>query len=304
MTFLELAQQVLEEVETPLSSTEIWKFAKKQGYINELDSEGKTPSNTLASQLYTNTKNKVHDKIGWLGSSPVRFHLKGKKYPPDTWELAKIEPEETVSSKKKFSEEDLHPLLNYFIRKELLAYGKTIRHSTSKKASYRQWEHPDVVACYYPEDHWKSPVFDLSQNLGDVQVGIFSFEIKKELSFSNLRQSFFQAVSNSSWAHEGYLVAASISDNPEFLEILKRLNSSFGIGIIKLDIEDPDNSQIILQAEDREHIDWVMVERLSSNRDFEDFIDRINKALNNKEAYEDWYDKLWKKEDLIKQFRN
>jgi hypothetical protein len=32
--------------------------------------------------------------------------------------------------------------------------------------------------------------------------------MKKELNFSNLRESYFQAVSNSSWANEGYLVTA------------------------------------------------------------------------------------------------
>ena len=43
-------------------------------------------------------------------------------------------------------------------------------------------------------------------------VRLWSFEVKKELNVSNARKSFFQAVSNSSWANEGYLVATSISD--------------------------------------------------------------------------------------------
>jgi hypothetical protein len=45
---------------------------------------------------------------------------------------------------------------------------------------------------------------------GGQSVRLWSFEVKKELNSSNVRKSFFQAVSNSSWANEGYLVAVSI----------------------------------------------------------------------------------------------
>lgn len=44
----------------------------------------------------------------------------------------------------------------------------------------------------------------------------------------------FQAVSNSSWANEGYLVVLQEIDS-EVLSELRRLNQSFGIGVIKLE---------------------------------------------------------------------
>ena len=65
------------------------------------------------------------------------------------------------------------------------------------------------------------------------------WSLKKRLSFSNLREAFFQAVSNSSWANEGYLVAADISTDEDFQAELHRLSASFGIAIIQLDIEQP-----------------------------------------------------------------
>ena len=50
---------------------------------------------------------------------------------------------------------------------------------------------------YYPD--WREEVLNLNQTTGGIAVKLYSFEIKKELSFSNLREAFFQAVSNSSW---------------------------------------------------------------------------------------------------------
>jgi hypothetical protein len=75
---------------------------------------------------------------------------------------------------------------------------------------------------------------------------VFSFELKKSLSFGNLREAFFQAVSNSSWANEGYLVAAEISQDEDFLSELRRLSSSFGIGVVQL--ADSDESGHLFQS--------------------------------------------------------
>jgi hypothetical protein len=63
---------------------------------------------------------------------------------------------------------------------------------------------------------WSSDVGELSAKFGETGLKFYSFELKKELTFSNLRESFFQAVSNSSWAHEGYLVAAEVSADVSF----------------------------------------------------------------------------------------
>lgn len=77
---------------------------------------------------------------------------------------------------------------------------------------------------------------------------IFSFELKLYLAFSNLREYYFQAASNSSWANEGYLVCLEIKDDIELFNELKRLNNAFGIGIIKLNKDDVSQSEILLPA--------------------------------------------------------
>src|SRR5262249_42218166 len=63
-------------------------------------------------------------------------------------------------------------------------------------------------------------------------IRLFSFELKKQVDRINYREYFFQAVSNSSWAHEGYLVTCAVQQQDDLLSELERLSASFGIGII------------------------------------------------------------------------
>jgi hypothetical protein len=47
MTFLELAEQVLKDEKRQLTANEIWTLATEKGYDKQLNSEGKTPWQTL-----------------------------------------------------------------------------------------------------------------------------------------------------------------------------------------------------------------------------------------------------------------
>jgi hypothetical protein len=106
-------------------------------------------------------------------------------------------------------------------------------------------------------------------------VRLWSFEVKKELNSSNIRSSFFQAVSNSSWANEGYLVTTSITDNIE--QELRMLSALHGIGVIILDTENPSESEIFLPAKSRAEIDWQSVNRIVvENDDFKDYIELVS----------------------------
>ena len=97
-----------------------------------------------------------------------------------------------------------------------------------------------MVGFYLPLDDWRPDVIEFNRLSNNNSLRLFSFEIKKSLNKGNYREAYFQAVSNSSWAHEGYLVAAHILQDDEFLAELERLASSFGIGIIHLDPSDID----------------------------------------------------------------
>ena len=104
--------------------------------------------------------------------------------------------------------------------------------------------------------------------------------MKKNIDYSNLRQYFFQAVSNSSWANEGYLVCLKIDEDPNFKNELQRLSNAFGIGIIKLNPESISESEIICNARYNENIDWDTLERLSEdNPDFNKFISDLTEDI-------------------------
>lgn len=228
LTFLALAKKVLTEEGRPLSPSEIWKIALPKGYTSMLDSQGKTPAATLYSAIFTDARENPETAFFKIGARPARYFLKSLAETTKPSELEKTaSTEASVPEVFDFDEIDLHPFLAYFCRRHFNAYTKTIRHSTSKKKEFGEWLHPDVVGVYYPVEEWKVEVLDLSAATGNIAVKMYSFEIKKQLSFSNLRAAFFQTVSNSSWAHEGYLVAADITPDEDFLGELRRLSSLF-----------------------------------------------------------------------------
>jgi uncharacterized protein len=213
------------------------------------------------------------------------------------------ETEEIVPEIYEYSESDLHPFLTYYARLYFKAFTKTIRHNTSKKKEFGEWVHPDVVGVYFPVEDWKKEVLDLSSATGNTAVKLYSFEVKKRLSFTNLREAFFQAVSNSSWAHEGYLVAADISTDEDFLAELRRLSASFGIGIIKISLEDPDGTEILFPSRERDTLDWDTMNKLTINKDFIDLLIRIKNDLHTNEVIKEKYDKIGTVETLTKSIR-
>ena len=68
----------------------------------------------------------------------------------------------------------------------------------------------------------------------------------------------------------------NIEDDPALRDELRRLNNSFGIGIIQLNAENIEQSEIILPAKERELLDWETINRLAEdNRDFKNFIEYL-----------------------------
>lgn len=294
MTFLELAEQVLKDEKRPLTANEIWTLATQKGYDKKLNSEGKTPWQTLYAQIYVNAKDNPKTPFAQTDSRPKKFYLKLQASQIDLTGIETVEVETPVIKKKKFEylEKDLHPFLTYFAYYNLRCYTKTINHSHSSKKEFGEWIHPDIVGCYFPFDEWKSEVYDLSSSIGNTTIKLFSFELKRELGFSNLRENFFQTVSNSSWANESYLVAADISKEQEFRDELLRLSTSFGIGVIQLNIDDPDASEIVFPATTRENLDWETVNKLTMNADFKEFISTVKIDITSKKIHKKEYDTI------------
>ena len=290
MTFLELAEKVLIEQKIPMTANEIWKTAVEKKYDKLLNSEGKTPSSTLGALIYVNAKDNPKSLFAKTDTRPKKFYLKKLSSVAEIIETS-LE-KEIVTKKKKFEylEKDLHKFLTYYAYYHLHCYTKTINHSLSTKKEFGEWVHPDIVGCYFPLEDWKSEVYELSSSIGNISIKLLSFELKRELSFSNLRESFFQTVSNSSWANESYLVAAEISDDEDFRQELSRLSTSFGIGVILLNLEDPHSSEIIFPAKVRDILDWETINKLTMNNDFKEFISTVKIDITSKKIHKKEYD--------------
>ncbi len=297
MTYKELGKKVLEQAKRPLKPKEIWERACEMGLDKERPSIGKTPWSTLGTDLGKDEKQfYVARKKGgaffyWLKS-------REREFPPQETSNAKEEDDEQsecsdASEKQKtsFNERDLHKLLVKFLNKDpnFKLLCKTIYHEKclKDKKGKCEWNYPDIVGVYFPYNKYfpyngyKEETLKFLHHTGQKRHKIFSFELKKEISLSNLKESYFQAVSNSTWANEGYLVVFGIKDEDkdEVLGELKRLNQSFGIGVIKLESE-ISNSKILLPAKERE-IDIPTLNMLieKSPEDFKPFMERINKQI-------------------------
>lgn len=292
-TLKDLAYEIILELKKPLTSQEIWVYAQQKGYDKKYNFIGKDPWNTISRKIKKDIIENDKSRFVIIETRPVKFYLKELGSEKDIsiivqQEKGKIEEEPEI----KFREEDLYPLLAYFCDNYNI-YPKTIRHQTSSKKSYAKWLHPDVVGATFPTKSWNNEVVELSRTLGEMCVKLYSFEVKRSLGFYNLRECFFQAVSNSSWANEGYLAAVEINEDEDFQIELKRLNNAFGIGIIKLDVSNPDDSGILLPAKYKESLDWDTINKLANeNPTFKDFLISVKDNACSNNFYREKFDKI------------
>ena len=95
-------------------------------------------------------------------------------------------------------------------------------------------------------------------------------------------------------------MASEISNDEDFRNELKRLSTSFGIGVIKINIDDPDSSEVLFPAKFKEYLDWDAMNKLTINSDFKEFLKRIKTDISSKEIRKEKYDKILAKEELVR----
>lgn len=284
MTFLELAEEVLKQAKYPLDYKQMWESAKNLGLDKQIGSEGKTPEASLSAQIYVNMRDKSDSKFCIVSKRPTKFWLKARKNEligkesELEQEIQESQEKEIKSKEKGFCESDLHPLLVNFVANDerFNLYCKTINANTSKNTNkgLNEWIHPDIVGIHFPFEDFDKNTLNLLQNLSNPSYKIYSFELKKFINNANLKECYFQAVSNSSWANEGYLVAFEIKDDDEVQNELARLNASFGIGVIELK-----SDEIKFEAKSKELDIDTLDMLIRKNKDFKEFITNVNKDI-------------------------
>jgi len=209
----------------------------------------------------------------------------------DSAEVAAVESAGTTSaadaSASKVDEHALYPLLSQYLWEEFGVFSKRIdekRSSNKRGPNGNRWLYPDVVGMEDLGADWHQEVRDCVNQYSDKRTKLWSFEAKLLINRSNVRECFFQAVSNSSWANFGYLVAAEIGGT-DTLKELRMLFAAHGIGFIKLDVDNPADSQVLIPARERDEMDWDMANRLATeNRDFLEYVKLVKQFYQTGEA--------------------
>lgn len=157
--------------------------------------------------------------------------------------------------------------------------------------NHNKWLHADVVGFKDITKSFSKEVKECIVEYSCERSLLYSFEVKDGIIDTvNLRENFFQTVSNSSWANYSYLVAEGIQDKAK--EELQLLCASFNIGFIQLDKDEPEESDIVIQAPKTE-LDWNMINRIATvNPDFKKYLKNI--SLSYKKHYNsDIQSPLW-----------
>ncbi len=306
--YIEIVQSVLE-ITGPIKPTEVYDKAKElfeKGEItNMFDCGGKTPHQSVSAYIYTALSKGEELPFKKVREKPTLIALKGAVKEP----VLNIEKPGVSSAKiahnKIMHERDLHPFLTYMAinNENLKCYTKTIFHEESSKSpkGMDRWLYPDMVGVRFLHAEWSNEnLIAFSKKFDTLPVKLVSFELKKEISVHNCREYYFQAISNSSWANEGYLVGRHIdTHNPQLMDLLKRLHASFGIGVIDLRT-DADKSTILLNAKYKEKIDYTVASELSAkNEKFSGFLKSVvDYDPNHQHRYKDEFDEVKKKEEL------
>ena len=253
------------------------RFSDEKAFITQVAAEiGSHRDLILPKNKHVFWKDKPKPRVYWYDPEKIA----GQVDEIETIEDDDDEPQAVVSVAPNFhTEQDLYPILIDYLKSELKLYCQRIdekRSKNSKGSGGNQWLHPDIVAMEPIDKEWNELIRNCIKQGAGKRARLWSFEVKKELTGSNARKSFFQAVSNSSWANEGYLVAASISDGSVEQE-LRMLSALHGIGIILLNQENPSESEMILPSRTRPEVDWQSVNRiLVENTDFKDYIELVS----------------------------
>ncbi len=236
---------------------------------------------------------KRHPEVKTTEGRPRKYYFTEST---DSAEIDDAESHEASSVLKVNScivkEHDLYPILSEFLWSELEIYSKRINEKGSRNsrgAGGNKWLYPDLVGMEDLSGDWHREIRDCVQQFADKKTKLWSFEVKILINRSNIREVFFQAVSNSSWANFGYLVASEI-EGADTLKELRMLASLHGIGFIRLDAENPSESQIMIPAKERSGIDWNTANRLTEeNKDFLEYIKLIRQFYQTGEIRQsDW----------------
>lgn len=158
-----------------------------------------------------------------------------------------------------------------------------IEHTTAirQPAGVNKWKFPDVVVLDWDVGRISDAgyqidkeLLEVRRSLGDQPFRLTSVELKAGLSLSTFRESFFQCVSNSKWAHHAYLITANPIQDETLVTELRRLGASFDISVLSYGLSNDaldqlPNADEIRKCKDQDFERFaknISISRISSGR--------------------------------------
>ncbi|TSA83971.1 HrgA protein [Helicobacter mehlei] len=270
--YLDIVLAVLKEAKAPVSIHALYSRAQELYSAGKISQMFSTAEDGTYYPVWLALKNKEDLPFVQVSQRPITIALK-------EYALNAKSSTPAYGRIETHHERLLHPLLAHFAYTKWGAHTKTIYHEKALKGTKgkNSWLYPDMVGASFTYQNFEPTLRQFVENFGNLPLKLFSFELKKEMDLSHCREYYFQAISNSSWAHEGYLVVEKINtQDSDLMDLLKRLHTSFGIGVVLLNVQDMQKSQVLLNAKFKENLDHAMLGELSQNSpDFKDFLNAL-----------------------------
>ncbi len=279
-TAREIAQAIIERYpEDYQEKRQNDRFVSEQDFIQQIVAEiGAQKDQIVKKNKKIRWQDKPKPRVYWFDDTRT-MGLVNSLVADDLADIEHEADKQLEEKQAQLTEYDLYPLLMSYLATELKLYSMRIdekRSSNRYGVNANKWLHPDIVAMQPIAESWDQLVRTCVLKGDGQSVRLWSFEVKRGLTRANVREYFFQAVSNSTWANEGYLVCTSIAgDGTE--DELRMLSALHGIGVIVLNTKDLSESEILIPARAKLDIDWQTVNRLVvENGDMKEFVDLVS----------------------------
>lgn len=230
--------------------------------------------------------------------SPIRLFVEAADEPevivgkPTTAAGTATDEVEAAAAEQR-REHSLYVPLQAYLAESHGIVSKRIRESTSSNRRGRfgnRWLHPDIVGMMTPGLHWDDLIRQCSSEMSTRRAKLVSVEVKLALTASTVRESFFQAASNSLWANRAYLAATEVRGE-DTLEELTVLSSLHGVGYIAIDPDNLSESRVLIPAREREEVDWASANRIASeNADFRAYLEQVLNYLQTGRVVQQLWD--------------
>lgn len=228
-------------------------------FEKRMHNEGKNKKEQIEQikrEIYSvNARGRFSDNISVTTDSPKKFSY--------------LETSSPAKHKNNQEEQSLYALLCAYLADGLNLYSKRIneKRSSNKSKNGNIFLYPDVVGVRVLSENYCDRMQKFIKHYKADQIELYSFEVKCELTGPSVRKDFLQTVSNSGWANYTYLVAPKIDDNA--MRELQILCSAYNVGLIKLNKENPAESQIVIPVKGKEKLDLNIMNRIcEANTDF------------------------------------